>query len=102
MDWRLDDVVRRVYIYLLCAAATKRQHILLSGGTLSGMEAQNQYADTLRSYMERHGLNQSDLAEKLGTDRHQVSRWLTGGKIPSLDTRKNMAEKLGLAITRLL
>ncbi len=39
-------------------------------------------ARQLRAYLERWGMSQSDLAERLGVERRTVVRWLAGYPIP--------------------
>ena len=44
----------------------------------------------LRAWLKASGLNQSQFAALMDTDRYQVSRWLRGRKRPNLDTLRKI------------
>lgn len=46
--------------------------------------------------MKDAGLNQTDLAEKVGATQQTVSRWTSGRVLPSLDKLPKLAKVLGV------
>ena len=60
-------------------------------------------ADTQRLYVpaligarrEKRGLNQLELAEKMGVTRNSVNRWERGWNPPTLPQRRKLAKALG-------
>jgi transcriptional regulator with XRE-family HTH domain len=51
--------------------------------------------------MRTQEINQSELAERLGADRHMVSRWLNGRKKPSLETLLKISRVTGIKLEAL-
>lgn len=47
--------------------------------------------DRLNQFRKEHGMSQSELAEKLGLDQNQISRYERGVISPSYDSLKHMA-----------
>lgn len=54
--------------------------------------------DRLKALMKDRGLDQSDLAKGLGVTQSQVSKWLTGTHIPSVDTLVSIADYFGISM----
>lgn len=52
----------------------------------------------LHTLMERNGLNQSSLAEKLGIKPQSVNQWLKGDTKPGTKTLPKLAEILGVSV----
>ena len=62
---------------------------------LSGMEA-------LRTYLEKHGRTQSDLAQELGVTQPTVSDWVNGECAPSLPNLIALSRVTGLSLDQLV
>ena len=52
--------------------------------------------DRIKAIMDEHGLNQTDLAKRLGTNPSSVSSWLSGRKNPSSQTITQICEAFGV------
>jgi transcriptional regulator with XRE-family HTH domain len=50
----------------------------------------------LRARMDKHKMNQSDLARELGVTRSCVSRWMLGLSKPSRRTAERIEKAVGL------
>ncbi len=50
----------------------------------------------IRRFRERRGMTGVELAERLGINQSQVSRWETGGVIPRAGTLKRISDALGM------
>lgn len=57
---------------------------------------------TLAAFMNREGINQTELAEMIGSDRHQVSRWMQRRKAPTLETIVRIHQATRIPIDRLV
>ena len=58
--------------------------------------------EKLKLALERAGMNQSDLARRLGVTRGTVSNWLKGKRTPSLGHLQQTARILNMSITEIL
>jgi transcriptional regulator with XRE-family HTH domain len=54
---------------------------------------------TLREWMAREGLNNSDLGQRLGVAANTVSRWRNGVRRPRADELASICEATGGAVT---
>ena len=52
----------------------------------------------IREHRERAGLSQRALAELAGVDHAQVSRWESGGHMPSVDKARALARALEVSV----
>lgn len=59
------------------------------------------HAKALRAYMKRNKINQSNLADLIGADRHQVSRWMNG-QVPNTKNLRNISRSLGIPMSDLV
>ena len=72
-------------------------------GTESRRQAENQAweeynAQILRDARKEVGMTQSELAEKIGTDKSYISRVERGQTIPSISTFYRMVSAMGLTV----
>jgi transcriptional regulator with XRE-family HTH domain len=58
--------------------------------------------EILRRYMTAQGLNQSQLATHLGTDRFVISKWLNGKKKPRLESLETISHATGIKLEALV
>lgn len=59
----------------------------------------NFFAETLKLYLDEHGMNQAQLAEYLGIEPPYISRWLRGA-YPRLDLMQDVLRRLGWNLDR--
>jgi transcriptional regulator with XRE-family HTH domain len=57
--------------------------------------------EVIRRRREALGMSQTQLAERLGTDRRQIQRWESGEREPGLATARQIAETLGITLAEL-
>ena len=55
----------------------------------------------VKAWLKAHGLSQGELARRMKSDRHQVSRWLNGVKTPTVGTLKRFQKVTGLTLEQL-
>lgn len=60
------------------------------------------FQENVRALMAYHGVNQSDLARRMGVTPAFVSHLLVGRRRPGLDTIESVARALGVEPHRLL
>jgi transcriptional regulator with XRE-family HTH domain len=60
------------------------------------------FAEKVRNLLRAHGLSQSDLAEALGTNQQQVSRWLEANTPPKWSYLLKMARTLDVTTDYLI
>lgn len=58
--------------------------------------------DQLRTYMERKGITQAQLAELIGVSQPTVCEWLSGRSTPSTRRLITISKKTGLSVDQLL
>lgn len=56
----------------------------------------------LRTQLRRAGISQAAFAEKMGVTRASVNYWISGARIPRLDTVITITEILGCQLSDLL
>jgi len=56
----------------------------------------NDFADRLRKQREQKGLSQAELAEKAGLQVTAISHFETGGRSPSFDNLRKLADALAV------
>ena len=56
----------------------------------------------LRYQLQRAGISQAAFAEKMGVTRASVNYWISGARIPRLDTAITITEILGCRMSDLL
>ena len=66
------------------------------------MYDKNTFANSLKSLLEKRGMTQRALAEKLGTTEVTVSRYTSGNRTPNVETTVAIAEVLGVSIDQLV
>ena len=59
------------------------------------------FVNNLRHYMERRGVEQSDIVTALGVSASTVSDWFNGKKYPRVDAMQMLADYLGVLISDL-
>jgi transcriptional regulator with XRE-family HTH domain len=59
------------------------------------------FGETLKLRREERGLDQSELAERLGVTQQSISRWEHGQALPRPQRVRQLAEELGLDVGRL-
>ena len=64
------------------------------------MYDKNTFANSLKSLLEKRGMTQRALAEKLGTTEVTVSRYTSGNRTPNVETTVAIAEVLGVSLDR--
>ena len=62
---------------------------------------QKQFADNLRKAMQRRGVDAPALSECSGVSVSQIYNYLTGGRMPRLDTALRLASALGCRLDEL-
>ena len=60
------------------------------------------FAHSLKNLLEKRGMTQRALAEKLGTTEVTVSRYTSGNRTPNVETTVAIAEILGVSLDRLV
>ena len=55
----------------------------------------------LRAWLKSQGMSQGELARRMGSDRHQVSRWVNGVKTPTVATLARIRKVTGLTLDQL-
>jgi len=55
----------------------------------------------LRDYMKVSGLNQTELAKRLGVNQGQLNHWLKKRRAPTVANLKMISEKTGIGLERL-
>ena len=60
-----------------------------------------EFIDILKDIMIELGLNQTDLANKIGIKQSQVSEWLKGKSKPGYDNIKLLCTKLNVSADRI-
>lgn len=58
--------------------------------------------EILKTWMTRRGINQSDLAALIGTDRYMVSKWMRGWAKPRLESLQAISAATGLKLEALV
>lgn len=66
------------------------------------MYNKNAFASSLKSLLEKRGMTQRSLAEKLKTTEVTVSRYTSGNRTPNVETTVAIAEILGVSIDQLV
>lgn len=61
-------------------------------------EANEIFSKNLLSILERRGMNQTELAEKMGVSDAAVSYWLSGAKTPRMDKLVKLSKLLNVTI----
>ena len=64
--------------------------------------AREPFGTRLRSLRERAGLNQTQLAEKVGTDQSSISRWERNVAEPQIAMVERLAAALAVSAVQLL
>ena len=59
------------------------------------------FVKNLRHYMERRGVDQSDIVVALGVSASTVSDWFNGKKYPRVDAMQMLSDYLGVLISDL-
>lgn len=60
------------------------------------------FCENVRDLMSYHGMNQTDLANRLGVTQSFVSQLVSGKRKPGLGTIESVAHALGVDASRLL
>lgn len=63
-------------------------------------QVSRQIGANLRSARQAAGLTQRQLAEKIGTDSFQISRWERGANRPQDETLHALIEALGISLAQ--
>ena len=66
------------------------------------MYDKNTFANSLKSLLEKRGMTQRALAEKLGTTEVTVSRYTSGNRTPNVETTVAIAEVLGVSLDQIV
>ena len=66
------------------------------------MYDKNTFANSLKSLLDKRGMTQRALAEKLGTTEVTVSRYTSGNRTPNVETTVAIAEVLGVSLDQLV
>ncbi len=61
-----------------------------------------EFKQVLKQLRERAGLNQAELAKRLGVDQGSVSRWENGRSEPSISMAVPLATALGVPVEALI
>jgi len=56
----------------------------------------------LKAALAKAGMNQSELARRIGVERAAVSKWVTGRATPTLENLQKAAQVLGMSISEIL
>ncbi|MBQ3834940.1 MAG: helix-turn-helix transcriptional regulator, partial [Elusimicrobia bacterium] len=62
-------------------------------------KAKSTICNKLSKILFEQNLSQEELAKKIGTKQQMISRWLTGGRNPSLNSLKKIAEALNVPLS---
>lgn len=62
-------------------------------------EARYAFPQILKSYMEKNGYNQSDIAKYLHVSKQTVSEWVNGNKFPRVDKMQALADLFGVLMS---
>ena len=62
-------------------------------------EARSAFPLILKSYMEKNGYNQSDIAKYLHVSKQTVSQWVNGNKFPRVDKMQALADLFGVLMS---
>ncbi len=54
----------------------------------------NLFCERLKNLMFEKNLTQEDLAKSIGTNQQMISRWMTGGRKPSLTSAEKIAKAM--------
>lgn len=57
-----------------------------------------QLADTIKALIEASSYSPADVARAIGVDRSAVSRWMAGGRTPTMQNLIDLAELLGVEV----
>lgn len=60
------------------------------------------FGDTLREYLSSHGISQKWVAEKMNTTYATVSRYVSGERVPSVESLVELAQALNVSVDFLL
>ena len=61
-----------------------------------------EFGSNLRRYREQKNIKQSELAEKIGANQKDISRWERGERVPGAENIKKIAETLNVSADKLL
>ncbi|MXQ49638.1 helix-turn-helix domain-containing protein [Streptococcus pneumoniae] len=62
----------------------------------------SKFASRLKELRKKHGLTQQELADKVGTNRVNITKWETGRTEPSLENVVRLAKLFGVTTDYLL
>ena len=57
--------------------------------------------EALREYMKATGINQVELAKRVGVSATQMNHWLRKRRAPSVTNLKHISEKTGIKLEKL-
>lgn len=60
------------------------------------------FSENLRYYRQKQGITQKNLANMLGFTEKSVSKWESGGGLPTLDTMLSLSELFGVSMDELI
>lgn len=60
------------------------------------------FGEHLKSLLEEKGMTQRQFAKKAGLKESETSRWVNGGRYPSLRNAKKISDILGVSIDELV
>lgn len=60
------------------------------------------FGGILREHLSSHGISQKWLAEKMNTTTATVSRYVSGDRVPSVESLVDLAQALGVSVDYLL
>lgn len=60
------------------------------------------FSDNLKTYRKKKGINQAELASRLGVGRTTITKWETGDNIPNIDVLYMLASVLEVSADELL
>ena len=66
------------------------------------MERTNAFAENLKHYRTKLGLTQKQLAEKIGYTEKSVSKWESGGALPTMEMVLKLADLFNLSLDELI
>jgi transcriptional regulator with XRE-family HTH domain len=58
--------------------------------------------DAVRTYIEKKGITQADLAARVGVKQPTLNGYLSGKYSPSVRVLKRLSKETGISVTRLL
>lgn len=61
-----------------------------------------EFGSNLKKYREQKKIKQSELAEKIGVNQKDISRWERGERVPGAENIKKIAETLNVSADKLL